>query len=132
MGFSATKVEQSLYLFKKDRCTIAIWLHVNDGLVSSNCAIPLESFHQALDFRLNIMWSADFHRIVGIDVTQCSSMLQLSQPNLAEKIVHSYGGSILHNESPLPSNCNLMSEGDKMEVNSTAGISGLPDMRNTP
>ncbi|MBW0533790.1 hypothetical protein O181_073505 [Austropuccinia psidii MF-1] len=104
MGFLEAKVEQSLYLLKKEGPTIAIWLHVDRSLVISNCVALLDSFHPALDAKLKITCNVDIRHIVGIDISQCSSTLHLSQPSFSEEISSSYNQELLNQDSPLLSN----------------------------
>ncbi|MBW0496895.1 hypothetical protein O181_036610 [Austropuccinia psidii MF-1] len=104
MGFLETKVEKSLYLFKKQGPTIAIWLHVDGSLVISNCVALLDSFHPVLDAKLKITCNVDIRHIAGIDISQCSSTLYLSQPTFAEEISSSYNQELLNQDSPRLSN----------------------------
>ncbi|MBW0467029.1 hypothetical protein O181_006744 [Austropuccinia psidii MF-1] len=44
MGFSAMEVDQSLYIFCSGETIITIWVHVEDGVVTSNSATAMSDF----------------------------------------------------------------------------------------
>ncbi|MBW0486950.1 hypothetical protein O181_026665 [Austropuccinia psidii MF-1] len=63
LGFIASKIEQSFYLFKKKDVIIAIWIHVDDGLVASNSSSSLLSFSETLKAKLEIKWFPTIEKI---------------------------------------------------------------------
>ncbi|MBW0498861.1 hypothetical protein O181_038576 [Austropuccinia psidii MF-1] len=67
MGFIAMEVNQSLYIFRNNRAIIAIWIHVNDGVVVSNSPDAMSSFKDVLCAELDIKWSDAVQKIVGLE-----------------------------------------------------------------
>ncbi|MBW0557876.1 hypothetical protein O181_097591 [Austropuccinia psidii MF-1] len=62
----AMEVNQSLYIFCCDQEVIAIWIHVNDGIVTSNLLGAISRFKMALCEKLDIKWSDQLTCIVGL------------------------------------------------------------------
>ncbi|MBW0579399.1 hypothetical protein O181_119114 [Austropuccinia psidii MF-1] len=57
LNFVATKVDQSLYIFCSVMAVIAIWIHINDIVITSNLPDTILYFNAALCSELNIKWS---------------------------------------------------------------------------
>ncbi|MBW0466507.1 hypothetical protein O181_006222 [Austropuccinia psidii MF-1] len=99
LGFIASEIEQSFYLFKKGDVIIAIWIHVDDGLVASNLVLALSSFSKSLKTKLEIKWFPTIDKIVGINVLSNEHDIQLSQPVLIQGILNAYSRPIIKREA---------------------------------
>ncbi|MBW0533279.1 hypothetical protein O181_072994 [Austropuccinia psidii MF-1] len=66
MGFVAMEVNQLLYIFRNEEADIAIWVHVDDGVIISNSPDKISDFKTALCAKLNIKWSDEVQQIVGL------------------------------------------------------------------
>ncbi|MBW0476559.1 hypothetical protein O181_016274 [Austropuccinia psidii MF-1] len=67
MGFIATEVNQSLYIFRNKEEVIAIWVHVDDGIIVSNSPDKISDFKNAICAELNIKWTDEVQQIVGLE-----------------------------------------------------------------
>ncbi|MBW0471736.1 hypothetical protein O181_011451 [Austropuccinia psidii MF-1] len=56
LGFFATEVDQSLYIFHNWMPIIAIWIHIDDGVIRSNSLAAVSNFKTALCAELDIKW----------------------------------------------------------------------------
>ncbi|MBW0466508.1 hypothetical protein O181_006223 [Austropuccinia psidii MF-1] len=101
LGFIANEIEQSFYLFKKRDVIIAIWIHVDDGLVARNSALALSSFSESLKVKLEIKWFSTIDKIVGINVLNNEHDIQLSQPVLIQGILNAYSRPIIKREATM-------------------------------
>ncbi|MBW0461372.1 hypothetical protein O181_001087 [Austropuccinia psidii MF-1] len=67
MGFAATEINQSLYIFCNDQEVITIWIHIDDGIVTSNSLGAISKFKMALCGELDIKWSDQLTHIMGLN-----------------------------------------------------------------
>ncbi|MBW0535962.1 hypothetical protein O181_075677 [Austropuccinia psidii MF-1] len=56
LGFFVTEVDQSLYIFCNGVTIIAIWIHIDDGVVTSNSQSAISNFKSSLCAELEIKW----------------------------------------------------------------------------
>ncbi|MBW0533834.1 hypothetical protein O181_073549 [Austropuccinia psidii MF-1] len=101
LGFIASEIEQSFYIFKKGDVVIAIWIHVDDGLVARNSNLALLSFSKSLKAKLEIKWFSTIDKIVGINVLNNENDIQLSQPILIQGILNAYSRPIIEREATM-------------------------------
>ncbi|MBW0587856.1 hypothetical protein O181_127571 [Austropuccinia psidii MF-1] len=83
MGFSAMEVNQSLYIFRSGKTIIAIWVHVDDGVFTSNSATAMLDFKCQLCSEVDIKWQDIISQIV---VKRDSPLPVLPQPSYATKV----------------------------------------------
>ncbi|MBW0484413.1 hypothetical protein O181_024128 [Austropuccinia psidii MF-1] len=102
MGFIATEIHQSLYIFRNNRVIIAIWIHVDDGVVVSNSPDTVSSFKDALCAELDIRWLGVVQQIVGLECVIGEVEVTIAQQQLTNNILDAYPRSVLWNDSPLP------------------------------
>ncbi|MBW0526960.1 hypothetical protein O181_066675 [Austropuccinia psidii MF-1] len=102
MGFIATEVNQSLYIFQNEETIITIWIHVDDGVVASNSVDAVSSFKNALCAELNIKWSDVVQQIVGLKCAIGEGEVTTAQWRLTDSILDTYLRPILQRDSPLP------------------------------
>ncbi|MBW0512412.1 hypothetical protein O181_052127 [Austropuccinia psidii MF-1] len=102
MGFIATEVNQSLYIFRNEKTIITIWIHVDNGVVASNSAEAISSFKDALCAELNIKWLDVVQQIVGLECAIGEGEVTIVQRQLTNSILDAYPRPILRRNSPLP------------------------------
>ncbi|MBW0482769.1 hypothetical protein O181_022484 [Austropuccinia psidii MF-1] len=102
MGFAATEVNQSLYTFRNEDAIVAIWVHVDDGVVISNSPVSLADFKKAICAKLDIKWSDKLRQIVGLECVIGEGEVSITQRHLAAGIPDAYPRPILQRDSPLP------------------------------
>ncbi|MBW0487015.1 hypothetical protein O181_026730 [Austropuccinia psidii MF-1] len=102
MGFAATEVNQSLYLFRNDQELIAIWIHVDDGVVTSNSLGAISRFKTALCGELGIKWSDQLTHIVSLNCAFGEGEVTITQGHLNNGILEAYARRIIKCDAPLP------------------------------
>lgn len=101
LGFVASEIEPSLYLFKKDTGFVIIWLHVDDGFAMASDLSLLNELRQGMTRDLEIKWSNSVERLVGIDIKRSKRTVELSQKVLAGQIIQKYNRQVYIKDSPL-------------------------------
>ncbi|MBW0481588.1 hypothetical protein O181_021303 [Austropuccinia psidii MF-1] len=102
LGFTSCEVNMSLYVFRKDKTIIAIWIHVDDGVIASNSPAAIERFCEALCSNFEIKWSENMKHIVGLEYDFGEGEVTISQTRLTDDILAAYPRKILQRDSPLP------------------------------
>ncbi|MBW0488315.1 hypothetical protein O181_028030 [Austropuccinia psidii MF-1] len=112
MGFAAMEVDQSLYIFCHGETIIAIWIHVDDGVIASNSPEAVLNFKRQLCAEVDIKWCNEFCQIVGLECTIGEGEVAIAQKRLTDSILAAYPQGIVKNDPPLltlpaaNSNCN--------------------------
>ncbi|MBW0492654.1 hypothetical protein O181_032369 [Austropuccinia psidii MF-1] len=102
LGFNASEVDQSFYFFKKGGVTIVIWMHVDDGVVSSNFPEAIQDFRKNICLRLDVKWKDSVSRIVSLECGFGEGEVTITQQHLTDGILDSYPQAIFHHDAPLP------------------------------
>jgi hypothetical protein len=102
LGFEASEIEPSLYLFQRKGQFIIIWLHVDDGFALSSDQSLLDDLRRGMESKLEIKWSDNVRRLVGIDFVWDGPHLRLNQSVMARQIVSSYNRQAYPHHCPLP------------------------------
>ncbi|MBW0500491.1 hypothetical protein O181_040206 [Austropuccinia psidii MF-1] len=102
MGFAATEVDQSLYLFHNDQEVIAIWIDADDGVVTSNSLGAISRFKMVLFGELDIKWSDQLTHIVGLNCAFGEGEVTITQGHLTNGILEAYPRQIIKHYAPLP------------------------------
>ncbi|MBW0498328.1 hypothetical protein O181_038043 [Austropuccinia psidii MF-1] len=102
LGFNALEVDQSFYVFKKGGVIIVIWMHVDDGVVSSNCPEAIQNFRHNICSRLDVNWKDSISRIVSLECGFGEDEVTITQQHLTNGILDSYPQAIFHHDAPLP------------------------------
>ncbi|MBW0559582.1 hypothetical protein O181_099297 [Austropuccinia psidii MF-1] len=102
MGFVAMEVKQSLYIFRNEEAVIAIWVHVDDGVIISNSPGKISDFKTALCAELDIKWSNEVQNIVGLECAIGEGEVVIAQLCLTDSILDEYPRRVLRWDSPLP------------------------------
>ncbi|MBW0498433.1 hypothetical protein O181_038148 [Austropuccinia psidii MF-1] len=82
LGFVATEVDQSLYIFRSGTAVIAIWIHVNDGVLASNSANAISYFKTSLVSHFDFKWSDQLDQIVGLECVFGEGEVAITQQRL--------------------------------------------------
>ncbi|MBW0536487.1 hypothetical protein O181_076202 [Austropuccinia psidii MF-1] len=77
LGLTSCEAEMSLYVFQRDETIMAIWIHIDDGMITSNSPTEIKRCCEALCKNFEIKW-------------------------LTKDILDAYPRRILQHDSPLP------------------------------
>ncbi|MBW0506189.1 hypothetical protein O181_045904, partial [Austropuccinia psidii MF-1] len=102
MGFTAMEVDQSLYIFRSGETTVAIWIHVDDGVVTSNSQAAISNFKQRLCAEVEIKWHDTITQIVGLECAIGEGEVTIAQQRLTNSVIEAYPQTIIKTDSPLP------------------------------
>ncbi|PLW50849.1 hypothetical protein PCASD_01135 [Puccinia coronata f. sp. avenae] len=125
LNFSASEVESSLYVYKRDDISIYIWMHVDDGLVVSNSAAALEDLRSNLTQHLEVKWKTTVDQIVGLNVHHLDSGIHLEQHLLSNQVVNTYHRRAIHQNTPLPDSSLVTSTSAPVDTTSFWSVLGL-------
>jgi hypothetical protein len=124
LQFSASEVESSLYVYKRDDVLIYVWMHVDDGLVVSNSPSALEELRRNLTQHLEVKWQEGINQIVGLNVRHHSSGIHLEQHLLATQVVSDYHRRTVHQNTPLPDATLVSSTSAPVETSAFRSVLG--------
>ncbi|MBW0462532.1 hypothetical protein O181_002247 [Austropuccinia psidii MF-1] len=100
MGFAAMEVDKS-YIFRSGEDTIAIWIHVNDGVIASNSPNAVLDFKHRLCAEVDIKWHDTICQIVGLECVFGEGEVAIVQQHLTKGILDAYPWSIVKSNFPL-------------------------------
>ncbi|MBW0539836.1 hypothetical protein O181_079551 [Austropuccinia psidii MF-1] len=108
MGFVATEVNQSLYIFQNEGAVIAIWVHVDNGVIISNLPDKISDFKTVLCAKLDIKWSDKVQQTFGLECAIGEGEVAIAQWRLTDSILNAYPRLVLRQDSPLWAACDQM------------------------
>ncbi|MBW0536475.1 hypothetical protein O181_076190 [Austropuccinia psidii MF-1] len=79
LGFIATEVDQSLYIFCSKTEIIAIWIPIDNGVVTSNSLVAISDFNAVLVSQLVIKFSGQLDPIVGLECVFSKGEVAITQ-----------------------------------------------------
>ncbi|MBW0577683.1 hypothetical protein O181_117398 [Austropuccinia psidii MF-1] len=82
--------------------TIAIWIHVNNGVVTSNSPNAVSDFKCRLCAEVNIKWHNTICQIVGLECAFGEGEVAIAHQRLTKSILDAYPWSIVKSDCPLP------------------------------
>jgi hypothetical protein len=88
----------------------AIWIHVDDSVVTASSASLLLKLEQDLKDVLKIKWAHGLDSIVGLNIERNARGFVLSQPKLVNRLLKSEWDGVLKAKTPLPPNFNAPTE----------------------
>ncbi|MBW0524975.1 hypothetical protein O181_064690 [Austropuccinia psidii MF-1] len=116
IGFTANAEDLSSYSYKGELGSALLWIHVDDGPLTASSDKLLSHLMLQLDSKLNFKWDDDISSLVGITISSVNGGYLLSQPDLITKVV-GMSTTLTTATSPLPHNCNLVSNtGSTMDI----------------
>ncbi|MBW0504367.1 hypothetical protein O181_044082 [Austropuccinia psidii MF-1] len=87
LGFVVTEVDQSLYIFRSEEAVIAIWIHVDNGVITLNSPEAVSEFKCALCMELEIKWSDQLQTIVSLEYAFAEGEVTIAQQRLTDGIL---------------------------------------------
>ncbi|MBW0539772.1 hypothetical protein O181_079487 [Austropuccinia psidii MF-1] len=108
IGFVSGGEDPSTYTYNGDKGKAILWIHVNDGALTASSSELLEWISSKLNQSLRIKWDAEVNNLIGISINRSNAGFKFSQPELIDKVI-SLQKSNVTAKSPLPMNCNLVS-----------------------
>jgi hypothetical protein len=117
IGFTASKLEPSLFFCRKGADFLVIWLHVYDGFTMGSSPEVLEQLRQAMSLEMEVKWNPTVEKIVGINLNQDNGHISLSQSFLVDQTIVGYSRTAFPRRSTLPE--------EALEINGTAYRSTL-------
>ncbi|MBW0532076.1 hypothetical protein O181_071791 [Austropuccinia psidii MF-1] len=108
IGFHPNKEDLSTYSYASDEGTALLWIHVDDGVLTSSSSSLLKMISNKLNLALNIKWDEKISGLVGLTIETKKAGLYISQLDLIRKLT-SLSPSNITAKSPLPTNCTLVS-----------------------
>ncbi|MBW0545563.1 hypothetical protein O181_085278 [Austropuccinia psidii MF-1] len=101
LGFTSCKVDQLLYIFRKCGTIVAIWIHIDSGMVTSNFPAAIVEFQKVLCNNFEIKWPNTVRSIVGLECTFGEGEVTIVQSRLTEDILRAYPRVVVHHDCPL-------------------------------
>ncbi|MBW0462102.1 hypothetical protein O181_001817 [Austropuccinia psidii MF-1] len=111
----------SLYVFQKDKMIIAIWIHIDNGVIASNSPTEIEKFHDTLCDNFEIKWSDAMKQIMGLECTFGEGEVAILQSRLTNDIFDAYPRKIFQHDCPLPP-IPTMTSGDQEVIMDTTPL----------
>ncbi|MBW0493023.1 hypothetical protein O181_032738 [Austropuccinia psidii MF-1] len=126
MGFTVMEVNQYLYIFHSGEDVVAIWIHVNDGVVASNSPMAVADFKSWLCAEVDIKWNDTISQIVGLECACGEGEVAIAQQQLTKSILDEYPQQIVKSDSPLPvlPSTNTTFKGDILEPTPFCSVIG--------
>ncbi|MBW0582993.1 hypothetical protein O181_122708 [Austropuccinia psidii MF-1] len=84
--FHPNKEDLSTYTYTSDEGTALLWIHVDDGVLTSSSDSLLKTILQKMSLVLNIKWDRRVSGFIGLTIEATATGLCISQPNLIEKL----------------------------------------------
>jgi hypothetical protein len=79
LGFSASKVDTSLFIYQRQGVTMFLLVYVNDIIVMSSCSVAMDTVLQDLNSEFALKYLRDLDYFLGIQVMKSGNGLLLSQ-----------------------------------------------------
>ncbi|KAI7933088.1 hypothetical protein MJO29_017035 [Puccinia striiformis f. sp. tritici] len=112
LGYKPSQYDNSLYILQHPDQKGAIWIHVDDGVVSGSNDAILRKLESELKDCLEIKWTQGVETIVGVEVTRTTNGFLLRQKKLVDKILQDHWDQISIARTPLPSGYNGVTSTD--------------------
>ncbi|MBW0592203.1 hypothetical protein O181_131918 [Austropuccinia psidii MF-1] len=109
ISFTNNKEDPSTYMFNRGNAQAILWVHVDDGALTTSLDTLLDWMTGQLDEHLKIKWDANVNGLVGISIEETSEGFKFWQPDLIDKLTGLKPGTITA-KTPLPTNCQLKSD----------------------
>ncbi|KAI7953792.1 hypothetical protein MJO28_006339 [Puccinia striiformis f. sp. tritici] len=120
LGYKPSQYDNSLYILQHPDHKGAIWVHVDDGVVSGSNDDILRKLENELKDCLEIKWAAGIETIVGVEVTRTANGFLLRQKKLVDKILNEHWDHITVARTPLPSGYTTTTVGESEGDRSTS------------
>jgi hypothetical protein len=115
IGFVASELEPSLFICRKDSEFVIIWLHVDDGFAMASSNAILKELHSAMAKEMEVKWTNKVEKIVGINIEQVGSDIEMNQHLMVDQILQGYTRTHYPRRSTLPETPLETNEGKAVE-----------------
>ncbi|MBW0538234.1 hypothetical protein O181_077949 [Austropuccinia psidii MF-1] len=102
IGFTTMEVNQSLYIFHSGATTVAIWIHVDNGVIASNSQLAVSDFKWQICAEMEIKWHDTISQVLGLECAVGEGEGTIAQKWLTSGILDTYPQAIIKTDSPLP------------------------------
>ncbi|MBW0526386.1 hypothetical protein O181_066101, partial [Austropuccinia psidii MF-1] len=89
-----------------------LWIHVDNGALAGSSASVIDFISSKLDQHLQIKWDKEISHLVGLSIKQTNTSFNINQTAFIDKLTTLLEIRITAS-SPLPQNCNLLSNPSK-------------------
>jgi hypothetical protein len=106
MGYTSSYYDSRVYTIANQNNRSIIWVHVDNGIVTSSSDVALKKLEQQLSGTLKIKWNEGITSMVGVKIMRTTNGFELHQPNLIQKMLQeNWDGKTVH-KAPLPKGFN--------------------------
>ncbi|MBW0535707.1 hypothetical protein O181_075422 [Austropuccinia psidii MF-1] len=78
-----------------------MWIHIDNGVVTSNSPATIESFRKTLCSNFEIKWSHTLQQIVGLEYAFGKGEVTIMQTRLTRKILKAHPRKVIQQDFPL-------------------------------
>jgi hypothetical protein len=104
-----------LFICRKDSEFVIIWLHVDDGFAMASSNAILKELHSAMAKEMEVKWTNKVEKIVGINIEQVGSDIEMNQHLMVDQILQGYTRTHYPRRSTLPETPLETNEGKAVE-----------------
>jgi hypothetical protein len=112
LGYVPSQFDSSLYILKHPNHKGAIWVHVDDSVVTGSSLEILKQLESNLKDCLEIKWQEGEETIVGVEVTRDAKVFTLRQKKLIDKVLSDHWDKKSCSQLPLPSGFQSVTAGE--------------------
>ncbi|MBW0561833.1 hypothetical protein O181_101548 [Austropuccinia psidii MF-1] len=87
IGFKPNDEDLSTYVYKTQKGTTILWIHVNDGALTASSKTLLTHIIVLLEASLWIKWDEEVNSLIGIKIKQTQDGYSFSQSDLIYKLI---------------------------------------------
>jgi hypothetical protein len=102
LGYVCSQYDGSIYILQSPVGNTAIWIHVDDGIVTGPSTAALHKLLADVSSSLEVKWADTLSDIVGLRISRNTSGFLISQPKLTEKILKEHWDGSSSSKTPLP------------------------------
>lgn len=111
LGYIPSQFDDSLYILQHETHKGAVWVHVNDGVVTGSNKMILRQLEHDLKDCLEIKWQQGVETIVGVKVFRDNNGFSLRQLRLIAKTLEEHWHQCSLAKTPLPAGYHAPTEG---------------------
>jgi hypothetical protein len=109
-GYSSSQYDNSIYILRHPDYHGVIWLHVDNGVVTTSDPSLLKQLKRDWKDVLKIKWTDQLTNIVGLAIKRLGAGFELHQPALIESILEENWNSGITASMPLPQDLNALTD----------------------
>jgi hypothetical protein len=112
LGYSPSQFDSLLYILQHQSQQGAIWVHVDNGVVTGSSNEISKQLEQDLKDCLKIKWQKGVKTILGVEVQRNNAGYMLQQKKLIKKLLEDHWDWRTMAKTPLPSNFSALTDTD--------------------